>query len=287
MVPELIVDDLDASLVFYAVLGFRIDYQRPAQRFAYLTLGGGVDLMLEQVDEDDRLHPGSGLVHPYGRGTNLSIDVEDVAAVRDALVEGGHRLLHPLEERWYERTDDEVGVLELTVADPDGYLLRPTQHRRRAAWPPSTGTRRRQTVEIGGLQQRPPQAPAAVRRVDGELLDVNAAVDHVDQQVADGDVALVRDHPRPTIPLVRGEHHHRQRLVVGDGVHPDPTEQRAGGPLDVSQRREVLTARRSDDVAASVGAYRRLVHRTAHDTQSSLPSGSARVTQRCGPRAPS
>lgn len=127
MVPELIVDDLDASLSFYALLGFRVDYQRLAERFAYLTLGGGVDLMLEQADEDDRLHPGAELVRPYGRGMNLSIDVEDAAAVRDALVGAGHTLLHPLEERWYGRTDDEVGVLELTVADPDGYLLRPTQ----------------------------------------------------------------------------------------------------------------------------------------------------------------
>ena len=127
MVPELIVDDLGASLAFYALLGFRVDYQRPAQRFAYLTLGGGVDLMLEQADAGDRLHPGSGLAHPYGRGMNLSIDVEDAAAVCDALVGAGHMLLHPLEERWYERTDDEVGVLELTVSDLDGYLLRPTQ----------------------------------------------------------------------------------------------------------------------------------------------------------------
>ena len=127
MVPELIVDDLGASLTFYALLGFRVEYRRPAERFAYLTSGGGVDLMLEQADEDDRLHPGAGLVHPYGRGMNLSVDVEDAAAVRDALVGAGHTLLHPLEERWYERTDDEVGVRELTVFDPDGYVLRPTQ----------------------------------------------------------------------------------------------------------------------------------------------------------------
>ena len=128
MVPELIVDDLGASLTFYALLGFRVDYRRPAQRFAYLTLGGGVDLMLEQADAGRPAPPPRlELAHPYGRGMNLSIDVEDAAAVRDALVGAGHRLLHPLEERWYERTDDEVGVRELAVADPDGYLLRPTQ----------------------------------------------------------------------------------------------------------------------------------------------------------------
>ncbi len=128
VLPELIVDDLAASVAFYRLLGFRVLYERPAERFAYLTVGGGADLMLEQPLEKDRLHPRAELAHPYGRGMNLSIDVQDVRAVHDALVDAGHVPYVPLEERWYGRTDDEVGVRQLAVADPDGYLLRPTQH---------------------------------------------------------------------------------------------------------------------------------------------------------------
>ena len=128
MVPELIVDDLEASVAFYALLGFSIAYQRRAERFVYLTRGGGIDLMLEEADPADRMHPRAPLQRPYGRGMNLSIDVEDVIAVHAAITATGHEIRHPVAERWYARTHDEVGERELTVADPDGYLLRPTQN---------------------------------------------------------------------------------------------------------------------------------------------------------------
>lgn len=127
MVPELIVDDLAASIAFYVLLGFHVVYERPAERFAYLTLGHGIDLMLEQVDEHDRPDSGPALERPYGRGLNLSIDVEDATAIHGAMVAAGHSISHPIKERWYARTDDEVGVREFTVTDPDGYVLRPTQ----------------------------------------------------------------------------------------------------------------------------------------------------------------
>ncbi len=66
MVPELIVDDLTASVAFYALLGFRVAYERrAAERFVYLTLRDGVQLMLEQADTGDRLYPRAALEHPY------------------------------------------------------------------------------------------------------------------------------------------------------------------------------------------------------------------------------
>lgn len=125
MVPELIVDDLAASILFYTLLGFRVVYTRPAERFAYLTRGHGIDPMLEQVDDHDGPDPALG--HPYGRGMNLSIDVEDATALHCAVEAAGHEVRHPIRERWFARTDDEVGVREFTVVDPDGYVLRPTE----------------------------------------------------------------------------------------------------------------------------------------------------------------
>lgn len=125
MVPELTVDDLAASIRFYTLLGFQVVYTRPAERFAYLTLGHGIDLMLEQVDDHDRSDP--ALRQPYGRGMNLSIDVEDAAALHGAVLAADHEVRHPIRERWFARTDDEVGVREFTVVDPDGYVLRPTE----------------------------------------------------------------------------------------------------------------------------------------------------------------
>lgn len=127
LIPELICSDLQASLAFYRLLGFQIRYDRPRERFAYLERDG-VDLMLEQPLSRDRLYPRVELAHPYGRGVNLTIDVDDVDHVHAAMRSVGHELYLPLEERWYERATDVVGVRQFAVQDPDGYLLRVSQH---------------------------------------------------------------------------------------------------------------------------------------------------------------
>lgn len=126
LTPELICSDLGLSLAFYRLLGFTITYSRPEERFVYLTWDGA-DLMLEQPATRDRLYPHAELARPYGRGINLSIDVDDVDEIHAAVVQAGHELFLPLEERWYDRTDDAIGVRQFAVQDPDGYLLRLTQ----------------------------------------------------------------------------------------------------------------------------------------------------------------
>lgn len=123
LVPELICSDLQTSLEFYVLLGFAVAYVRPRERFAYLQRDGA-DLMLEQPLTRDRLFPRAALVHPYGRGLNLTLDVEDVDAVHRAVLAAGHEVYLALEERWYDRDTDVAGVRQFAVQDPDGYLLR-------------------------------------------------------------------------------------------------------------------------------------------------------------------
>ena len=54
VVPEFDVADLARSLSFYVdALGFRVRFERPEERFAYLTRGP-VHLMLEQADGPGR-----------------------------------------------------------------------------------------------------------------------------------------------------------------------------------------------------------------------------------------
>jgi catechol 2,3-dioxygenase-like lactoylglutathione lyase family enzyme len=54
VVPELHVADLARSLSFYVgALGFSVRFERPEERFAYLTRGP-VHLMLEQADGPGR-----------------------------------------------------------------------------------------------------------------------------------------------------------------------------------------------------------------------------------------
>ena len=122
-VPELICSDLGASLAFYRLLGFRVAYDRPAERFAYLERDGA-GLMLEQPIRRDRLFPRAELIRPYGRGINLTIEVDDVASLHARILDGGAAVVLPLEQRWYDRVLDSVQVRQFAVADPDGYVLR-------------------------------------------------------------------------------------------------------------------------------------------------------------------
>jgi catechol 2,3-dioxygenase-like lactoylglutathione lyase family enzyme len=127
LVPELICTDLDRSLAFYiGLLGFRILYARPEDRFAFLERDGA-ELMLEQPHTQDRLWPRAELTHPFGRGVNFEIQVADVEALRGVVIAAGLACFLPIEERWYRRDDSDIGVRQFAVQDPDGYLIRLSQ----------------------------------------------------------------------------------------------------------------------------------------------------------------
>ena len=83
--------------------------------------------MLEQPLTMDRLWPKAELCHPYGRGVNFEIHVDDVGSLHDAVLNARLPILLPLESKWYRRADDEIGVRQFAVQDPDGYLLRLSQ----------------------------------------------------------------------------------------------------------------------------------------------------------------
>jgi catechol 2,3-dioxygenase-like lactoylglutathione lyase family enzyme len=124
LIPELDVDDLDSSLAFYVtVIGFRVLFDRPEERFAYLDLDG-VHLMLEEAAGPGRRFRTAPLEHPYGRGVNFQIEVADVMAIYQRVRAAGAAVLIPLEERWYRQEQIENGNLQFVVGDPDGYLMR-------------------------------------------------------------------------------------------------------------------------------------------------------------------
>jgi catechol 2,3-dioxygenase-like lactoylglutathione lyase family enzyme len=124
LIPELDVADLDRSLAFYVgVLGFRILFDRPEERFAYLDLDG-VHLMLEEAAGPGRRFRTAPLDHPYGRGVNFQIEVANVDGLHTSIRNAGAEVVIPLEERWYRGRRNEAGNRQFVVADPDGYLLR-------------------------------------------------------------------------------------------------------------------------------------------------------------------
>lgn len=108
------------------LLGFRVLYARPEERFAFLDFGGA-ELMLEQPHSKDRLWPKAEFTKPFGRGVNFEIQVPNVDELHAIVLAAGIECFLPLEEKWYRREDCEIGVRQFAVQDPDGYLIRLSQ----------------------------------------------------------------------------------------------------------------------------------------------------------------
>lgn len=126
LIPELACVDLAASLHFYVdVVGFCIAYDRPEAGFAFLALGRS-QVMLEQVNltrPQDHWVTGE-LTHPFGRGINFQIEVDDVELLNDRLTKAEIELFEPISDARYRVRGGERLQRQLLVQDPDGYLLR-------------------------------------------------------------------------------------------------------------------------------------------------------------------
>lgn len=127
LVPELLVADLAASLRFWCELcGFRIAYDRPEERFAYLDRDGA-QVMLEEAAGPGRRWITGRLEQPFGRGINFQIAVADCDLILAALEQAGWPLYLAPEEKTYRVEGGAVTVRQFIVQDPDGYLLRFSQ----------------------------------------------------------------------------------------------------------------------------------------------------------------
>jgi catechol 2,3-dioxygenase-like lactoylglutathione lyase family enzyme len=125
LVPELTVADIIVSLAFYQGLGFKLEYQREAEKFAFVSLGGA-QIMLEQYHESG-WNTGA-LVPPFGRGVNFQIEVREIAPLATALEKMAHPLYREAKETWRRVNTELIGEAEFLVQDPDGYLLRFSQY---------------------------------------------------------------------------------------------------------------------------------------------------------------
>ena len=123
LVPELLVTDVSRSIEFWCGLcGFTIDYQRENEGFAYISRGTA-HVMLEQAGIG-RNWVTASLDPPLGRGINFQITIPDLTSTLAALRKANHPLFMEPETKWYRIGDEESGVTQFLVTDPDGYLIR-------------------------------------------------------------------------------------------------------------------------------------------------------------------
>lgn len=122
MIPELSVTNLEKSIRFYKTVGFKIEYERPENKFAFLSLRE-IQFMLQEITNNDKweLAP---LTYPFGNGINFQLEVENVDKIYNDLKENNYNIAFEIEENWYRQDNKLLGNREFLVQDPDGYLLR-------------------------------------------------------------------------------------------------------------------------------------------------------------------
>ena len=85
------------------------------------------------------------------------------------------------------------------------------------------------------VEQRPAEPAAGVPEVDGDLIDLQAAVEHLGHEVGDRLIGVVGYHPQ-LARLLAGRHdRQRPRVVLRDLGHADVREHLPGRPLYLLQ----------------------------------------------------
>lgn len=82
-IPELSVTNLGNSLKFYKTIGFKIEYERPENKFVFISLGE-IQFMLQEISDTDKWHI-APLSYPFGNGINFQLEVDNVEIIYDNL----------------------------------------------------------------------------------------------------------------------------------------------------------------------------------------------------------
>ena len=122
LIPELSVTNLKNSLKFYKTIGFKVEYERPENKFVFLSLGE-IQFMLQEISKEDKWDI-APLKYPFGNGINFQLEVENVDMIYNLLKQNNYKIAFEIEENWYRQDNKLLGNKEFLVQDPDGYLIR-------------------------------------------------------------------------------------------------------------------------------------------------------------------
>lgn len=127
MIPEFDIFNLDQSLKFYVdLIGFKIVYDRPEDKFVFLQLDQ-VQIMIQEIDFENNKWGTGKLEYPLGIGINFQIDVTNINEIYNRLKKSNYQIFVEMEEHWYRKDETLMGCREFLVQDPNGYVLRFSQ----------------------------------------------------------------------------------------------------------------------------------------------------------------
>lgn len=122
IIPELSVTNLENSLEFYKTIGFKIEYDRPENKFLFISLGE-IQFMLQEISDKDKWNI-APLTYPFGNGINFQLEVTNLNEIYNNLKTANYKITFDIEENWYRQDNKLLGNKEFLIQDPDGYLLR-------------------------------------------------------------------------------------------------------------------------------------------------------------------
>ena len=121
MIPELSVFDIEQTKRFYNDLGFKIEYERPEEKFVFMSFQDS-QFMFEQI-HDNGWNIGE-LIYPLGRGINFSIAVDDIEGLYKLVKTLNLEIYRELNRSIYQVNGTEETQTEFLIQDSNGYLLR-------------------------------------------------------------------------------------------------------------------------------------------------------------------
>ena len=121
MIPELSVFDIEQTKRFYNDLGFKIEYERPEEKFVFMSFQDS-QFMFEQIHDNGWNI--DELIYPLGRGINFSIAVNDIEGLYKLVKTLNLEIYRELNRSIYQVNGTEETQTEFLIQDPNGYLLR-------------------------------------------------------------------------------------------------------------------------------------------------------------------
>lgn len=122
IIPELSVTNLKNSMTFYKTAGFKIEYDRPENKFVFISLGQ-IQFMLQEISDNDKWDI-APLAYPFGNGINFQLEVSNLDEIYNNFKNSNYKIAFDIEENWYRQDNKLLGNKEFLIQDPDGYLLR-------------------------------------------------------------------------------------------------------------------------------------------------------------------